>query len=156
MKEGLCARCGEPMSDGVCLRCRIVSADKNLRRDEAPSAPAFPVRSVAWPAALAVLVAVGLWRLPAAIKAFEPPKDIRDGAAVTDSRTDACIRNLWGMAARLQSGGRSSEGFMCPVAKKPYRVTESEAGWSASCPDPLGHGYSEISVSERNPVPRLR
>ena len=156
MNEGLCALCGEPLTDGVCLRCRIVTADKNLRRDEAPSAPAFPVRSATWLAALGLLVAVGLWCLPAAIKAFEPPSDISEGAPVTDPRTNACIRNLWLMAARLQGGNHSSEGLSCPVAKKPYRVLNPEGAWSASCPDPLGHGYSELTVSDKNPVPRIR
>ena len=105
---------------------------------------------------LAACVSVIAFQAPKLISTFtETEKPIRHGTYTTDAQTDQCINNLWHISRLLQQGELPGNDIVCPLSKKPYKVTVLEDDVVVRCPNQEQHGFREIRVSKKNPIPEL-
>jgi hypothetical protein len=92
-------------------------------------------------------------QIPKVISCFKEEKPIRIGTYSTDEDTDQCIRNLWSISKSLQEGEMPNEKTTCPISNKPYKKGTEGGNPILCCPNPEKHGFTEIRVSKKNPVP---
>ena len=105
----------------------------------------------------AVSLAVILFQIPSLRAALSPPPSLRSGVQESDPDTDACVDNLWGIAAVLREG-ESAEvlarlPFTEPVTHAHYTITSANGEVVVECPNPRAHGLSHLRISERSPRP---
>ena len=166
----LCDRCTAGQAGGQavrCPRCAALSALDDLqaqtddrqqgqaRRDAAQKRKKTILR-VLEAVLIVAAVAIVIYRLPAVVGALNmEEKPIRRGTYATDPATDACIRQMWQIAKRLQQGKTPGPDIRCPASNRPYRLEETPAGIVAHCPNPEAHRLTDIRVDARNPAPVL-
>jgi hypothetical protein len=171
-QEILCKECGKSVSGSIekqpgkaedvyCCQCVIDRAERYIK-DEPAEKPKLRRRreTVAWKAAMIMILLVCLGALayqgPGIRAALKEPKPIRMGSYETDAVTDKCIKNLWQIAHLIQQGRPGAvQGIVCPATGKPYVIIQG-AGTEAHCPNPGGHGFNDILVTKKNPVPELK
>ncbi|MDX9822975.1 MAG: hypothetical protein RBT20_13650 [Syntrophales bacterium] len=166
--EERCPRCGSPVSGAagtqedalLCSRCRIELAERQIPDSfETPKA-APPRRSMGRRIAAILLLLLSLavvaYQFPALSRALEGPRPIRQGTSETDAKADACIRNLWTIAAALQQSGDFDDRLRCPSSGKPYVAGGAGGEITVRCPNPEAHGLNALSVSRSSPVPEAR
>jgi len=166
-KKPVCAGCGTTekiyesggKSEVYCMDCLVKLTGDTLEENERALAQAPAAKFAFKNAAAAVLVAAALgllaFRFPAIRASFDPPASQRQGAFETDAAGERCILNLWEISARLQEGKRPGPGLACPSTGADYQVEEANGDTLVRCPNPQEHALSGISVSRRNPIPRL-
>jgi hypothetical protein len=160
----ICKKCGKQLDADekgaeYCSRCMIEQAE-----DYVPEAPERPLikrakKSRAWLivqiAIILVAVAIMALQTPRLISAVKGDRPLRQGTYATDKETDQCIKNLWHIARLIQEGKAPGPDIVCPISKRPYAIkTMGEDVW-VSCPNPELHGFKEIRVSKRRPVPEI-
>jgi len=101
-----------------------------------------------------VIMAIQAPKIIAALTNGDRPR--RDGTVRTDRLTDQCIHNLWKISKHLQIEQNPPKDMTCPAGKMPYAITIVEDHFVARCPDPGKHGFVEIRVSNKNPVPEAK
>ena len=160
----VCKGCGTQLSAGekgaeYCSRCMIERAEEYV--PEAPERPQIKreKKSRVWLVVqlTIILVAVAIMALqtPRFIAAVKGDRPLRQGTYATDAQTDQCIANLWHVSKLLQEGKVPAKDTVCPISKRPYAIkTLGEDVW-VSCPNPELHGYRELRVSKKNPVPAI-
>ena len=164
-ENAVCKGCGTtlgPDDQGAeyCSRCMIERAEEYV-----PQAPQKPQikrkrKNRAWVVVQVTIIVIGLAvmalqtpRLTAALKEGQP---LRYGTYTTDKQTDQCIKNLWHISKLLQEGRLQTNGVTCPLSNKPYEIRESGTDIVVRCPNPELHGFKELKVSTRHPVPEIR
>jgi len=167
-----CRGCGKIIEEGsggearregevYCPQCIIAQAERYIRAPEIETSRLRRFReTLAWKVTLVliVLVCLGLvaYQAPRIMAAFQEPKPVRMGTYATDAATDQCLKNLWQLAADLQQGKQgTAAGRVCPDSGKPY-VFVTGPNPEIHCPQPAAHGFRDISVSKRYPVPSLK
>jgi hypothetical protein len=170
-QETLCNGCGRPVTDsgekkfgrdeGVyCSQCMIDKAEKYINGPaEKPELQQLR-GTLAWKAAMVVitLICVGvlIYQVPHVWTAFKEPKPIRMGTYETDEISDKCINNLWKITNLIQQGHPDvGKGLVCPASGKPYLIIP-KANMEAHCPNPGSHGFRDILVTKKVPVPELK
>jgi hypothetical protein len=86
---------------------------------------------------------------------FKMEKPLRNGITETDSRTDACIRNLYHIVSLTQQGKSPKTAVLCPASEKEYIITIEDKNVVVRCPDPKRHGLKELHAGKDNPIPEL-
>ncbi len=161
--EGRCRQCGRPVESGqeYCAQCMIERAEENIPESadqlsmQGKHLKSGVKRALQWIILLVCLVIIAFQvpRLTAALKT-DPP--IRQGTNETDAETDRCIANLWLVARLIQDNEEIPEGLVCPLSGKPYVIQYAGDTIIARCPNPEKHGFSEITVSNNVPCPKLK
>jgi hypothetical protein len=171
-QEKRCKGCGRPVTGGIekqpgkdedvyCGQCMIDRAERYIK-----DAPIEKLKSqrfretVAWKVAMILifLICFGIiaYQVPGIISATKEPKPIRMGSYETDEVTDNCIKNLWQIAYLIQQGQLGdAQGIVCPATGKPYVIIQ-EPNTEAHCPNPGAHGFRDILVTKKTPVPEVR
>jgi ribosomal protein S27AE len=162
--DDMCKKCGKQFSadekDGqYCSRCMIEQAEEYV--PEAPERP--PIRrqqkSRTWLVVqLAIILAavvIMASQIPRFISAVKGERPLRQGTYSTDTQTDQCIANLWRIARLIQEGKVPDKDIVCPLSKKPYVIKDTAKDVVVSCPNPELHGFKEIRVSKRRPIPEI-
>ncbi len=163
---GHCVRCGKKMdafdleesANGQCLECAVKRVDDSVAKEIEKAAPKeIPawVKTTGLGALLLVLLIVTLKNIPAVRESFAELEPISTGISPTDSATKACIALLWKAARLLQDKMELKSVPSCPAGSHPYAVDEAGNIRVVRCPNPEEHGVSDISVSEKNPIPRV-
>jgi hypothetical protein len=175
VKEKYCRGCGKPIAgyggdeprpdgDLYCPQCMIERAEKYIKEEEpAEKSKLQRLReTMGWKIALAMVLCVCLviivYQTPRILKSLEGPQPIRMGGTyATDATTDKCINNLWQLVYDLQQGKKGTVGqtLVCPASGKPYKIIPG-ANQEVHCPNPRIHGFRDIVVSKKNPVPELK
>jgi len=167
----VCKGCGSPVGDierqpgkdedVYCSQCMMSRAEKYIQDTPAEKPKLQRLReTLAWKVSMALilLVSVGIiaYQAPRIWTAFKEPKPIRMGSYETDEVTDKCIKNLWQITYLTQQG-RPAAGktIVCPISGKPYLI-KSGADWEVHCPNPASHGFRDIVVTKKTPVPELK
>jgi hypothetical protein len=162
--NAVCKGCGKQLSADekgaeYCSRCMIEHAEEYV-----PEAPErAPIKrekkSRIWlMAQLAIiLVAVVIMALqtPRFISAVKGEQPLRHGTYATDVQTDQCIANLWHSARLIQDGKVPGKEMVCPITRRPYEIKDTGAGVVVRCPNPELHGFKDLHVSKRRPVPEI-
>jgi hypothetical protein len=160
----VCKSCGKQLSTDekggeFCSRCMIERAEEYV-----PDAPERPPlkrekRSKAWLIAQVAIILTGVivmaLQAPRLIAAFKEGQPLRQGTYATDAQTDQCITNLWHIARLIQAGKAPARETVCPITRKPYEVRNIGADIVVRCPNPELHGFKELRVSKRRPVPEV-
>ena len=154
----MCSRCAalraaEDASRGIDRRRIEAETRRHKSRDKKEKKKKLKV-ALQW-ALLAACMAVMAVQAPRVLSMFEKEKPIRNGTYATTENTDKCIQNLWRIARRLQEGKRPGTDLVCPETGASYVAKTVEDDIVVICPNPQAHGFSEISISGKNPVPRL-
>jgi hypothetical protein len=167
-----CRGCGKPLAadggdeprgegDAYCPQCVITRAESYIREPAAEKPKLERLREKrVWKIALALVLVLCLgiivYQMPRLLASLQAPKPIRMGSYVTDEVADKCLKNLWQLAFELQQGKRGAgPALVCPASGKPY-VISPKANPEIHCPNPGSHGFRDILVSKRNPVPELK
>lgn len=164
MMNAVCKGCGRPLGADeqgaeYCSSCMIERAEQYV--PEAQERPQIKreKKSRTWLilqlVILLVCMAIIALQTPRLISAFKEDQPLRYGTYATDAQTDQCIKNLWHISRMLQDGKKPSPDMVCPVSKKPYEIRDTGADIVVRCPNPELHGFKEIQVSKRRPVPEL-
>jgi hypothetical protein len=160
----ICKKCGKQLDADekgaeYCGRCMIERAEEYV--PEALERPPIKraKRSRAWLIAQVAIILAGVaimaLQTPRLISAVKGDGPLRQGTYATDALGDQCIKNLWHIARLIQEGKVPGKDMVCPISKRPYAIkTMGEDVW-VSCPNPELHGFKEIRVSKRRPVPEL-
>jgi len=166
--DDLCKGCGRPLpgpvegrGDAYCPQCLMERAERYISEDQEAKPPRKPFRNtLAWKVFLLLVlvlsVGVIVVQAPKIMNAFKDPKPLRMGTYETDAKTDVCIQNLWRISAMLQQGKTPGAGIVCPATGNPYKISRTGAAFEAHCPNPNHHGFKDMKVSNRNPVPELK
>jgi hypothetical protein len=105
---------------------------------------------------LIICVGIILYQTPALISAAKSDvKPLRKGTYDTNGLTDQCIKNLWQISRLVQEGKMPGGNILCPASKKPYVVVKKEEDIIVRSPNPELHGFKEMRVSKKKPVPEL-
>jgi hypothetical protein len=162
--NAVCKKCGRQLTvdeknSQYCSRCMIEQAE-----EYAPEAPERPPvkhqrRSRTWLVVqlaiiLAAVVIMAL-QIPRFISAVKGERPLRQGTYATDTQTDQCIANLWHIARLVQEGKAPGKDILCPISKKSYVIKDTGKDVVISCPNPELHGFKEILVSKRRPIPEI-
>ncbi len=176
-----CSRCKKPLCDQcaiheggnafICSRCAALKASQEAIQDLDQRIKEKEVKRQAgeekkkrknrlWIAAQLIILLVCVFiivvQVPKLISAFtEKEKPFRCGTYATDTGTDQCINNLWRISKLIQQGKIPDKKIICPVSKRPYMVTNIDGDVVARCPNPILHGFGEIRVSKKSPMPEL-
>ncbi len=166
--SAICKKCGEPLNKGgqgtdsdqlYCSRCMIELAEQYVPEEVEISKLKRIRKSRVWVPllwiALLVCISIIAIQVPKLISAFEEEKPIRYGTYSTGAQTDQCIKNLWHISKVLQEGKFPGKDIVCPVSKKPYVMTNMGGDGMVRCANPQLHGFKEIRVSEKDPMPVL-
>ena len=168
----LCGECALPRKDGtfICSRCAALTAaresaqgiaQRSEEKDgrERKKAALKKRKGRLW---TGLLLAVGIISIgviciqaPGLMSLFKEDRPIRQGTYQTDEKTDQCIRNLWKIARLLQEGKPPGDLIRCPLSHKAYVIIRTKDDVVARCPTPGLHGFREIRVSRKHPVPEL-
>ena len=165
MMNAACKGCGSPLGTDeqgaeYCDSCMIERAEQYV--PEAAERPHIrrEKKSRAWLVVKLILLLVCITiialQTPRFIAALQEDQPLRYGTYATDAQADQCIKNLWHVAKLLQEGQLHTNGMVCPVSKKPYAIRDTDEDIVVRCPNPELHGFKEIQVSKRRPVPELR
>ncbi|MDQ1278283.1 MAG: hypothetical protein QG555_1325 [Thermodesulfobacteriota bacterium] len=170
-QEARCKGCGNPISgsfeqpgnggDVYCGQCLMNQAERYIKDTPAEKPKLQRLReTLGWRVfmILIIIVCSGVifYQGPRIRTAFKEPKPIRMGSYETDEVTDKCIKNLWKIAALIQRGSPvEGQPPGCPVSGKPYLI-KSGTNTEAHCPNPGAHGFRDIIVTKKNPVPELK
>lgn len=160
----VCKSCGkrlDPNERGAeyCSRCMIERAEEYV--PEAPERPTIKreKKSRIWVVVQVIIILIGVaimaLQTPRFIAALHEGQPLRQGTYATDEQTDQCIANLWHIAKLLQEGQLHTNGVTCPLSHKPYEIREVGADIVVRCPNPELHGFKELRVSKKNPVPEV-
>ncbi|MCJ7663429.1 MAG: hypothetical protein MUO24_04240 [Desulfobacterales bacterium] len=163
--NAVCKGCGKRLSADekdaeYCSRCMIERAEEYV--PEAPERPYIKreKKSRTWliTQVAIILVAVTIMalqtpRLISAVKGGDRP--LKQGTYATDAQADQCIKNLWHIARLIQEGKAPGKDMVCPISKKPYEIKNIGEDITVSCPNPELHGFKEIRVTKRRPVPEI-
>ena len=163
--NAVCKGCGKALNPDergaeYCSRCMIERAEQYV--PEAPQKPQIKRerKNRAWLVVQVAIIIIGVavmaLQTPRLIAALHEGQPLRQGTYATDAQTDQCIANLWYIAKLLQEGRLHTNGVTCPLSNKPYEITESGADIVVRCPNPELHGFKELRVSKKNPVPEIR
>jgi hypothetical protein len=163
--NAVCKGCGKRLGADekgaqYCSRCMIERAEEYV--PEAPERPSIKrgKKSRTWlivqVAIILVAVTIMALQTPRLISAVKGDRPLRQGSYATDSQTDLCIKNLWHIARLIQEGKVPRKDMVCPISKKPYEIKNIGEDIAVSCPNPELHGFKEIRVTKRRPVPELR
>ncbi|MEI6314587.1 MAG: hypothetical protein WCO89_06935 [Syntrophus sp. (in: bacteria)] len=171
-QEILCKGCGKPVTGNVekqpgkevdiyCSQCMMNRAERYIKDtpEEKPKLQRFR-ETLAWKIAMIIVLLVCLgvlaYQAPRIWTAFKEPKPIRMGSYETDEVTDKCIKNLWQLAYLIQQGRPAAgQTLVCPASGKPYLIKPG-ANPEAHCPNPVTHGFRDIVVTKKTPVPELK
>jgi hypothetical protein len=123
------------------------------KEEKAPLTPEEKNRRIALISLLAVIILFLLIRIYFIAPMLQAPKPLRLGVTATDSLTDKCIEQLWGLSRNLQDGKIPNILPLCPKSSKQYIVTELEDDTIISCPTPSEHGLAQLTVSLDSPIP---
>jgi len=171
-QKPLCDECALPQKDGtfICTRCIALTAARDSargveRRTEEKDgrvkqkAARKKRKARLW---TGIVLAVGIisigvicFQAPELMSLFKEDWPIRQGTYRTDEKTDQCIRNLWEIARLLQEGKPPGGHIRCPLSHKAYVIIHTKDDVVARCPSPGLHGFREIRVSRKHPVPEL-
>lgn len=169
-QRNLCKACGQPVTGDIlpnergelfCRQCAIEQLERDLLQSSAEVAQLKNTRpSKTWRIVVIVFVILGMgfmaYQTPKLLQAFKDPKPVRMGTYETDETTDQCIRNLWQQAYLIQQGRPDdSRHMVCPATGKPYVFTRGLHP-EVHCPNPDRHGFRDILITQKNPVPELR
>ncbi len=171
-EKSLCDECAVKDDSGadICTRCAALQAAQDAsrgidrrqaevrtRKHEAAYRKTrkkkFKV-ALQW-VVLATCLTVMVFQLPRLLSIFDEGKPIRLGTYATNENADKCIRNLWRAARLLQEGKQPGADLVCPETGNSYVVATNEDDTMVSCPNPGAHGFSEIRVSRKHPVPEV-
>lgn len=169
-QKNLCQVCGKPVTGDIqpddrgevlCRQCVIEQLEQDLW--QAPEVLPHPKRARetrSWRILIVILVILGVgiiaYQAPKLLLAFKDPKPVRMGTYETDETTDRCIRNLWQQAYLIQQGRPDDSRYIvCPATGKSYVFTRGPNP-EIHCPNPDRHGFRDIVVTKKNPVPELR
>lgn len=170
-QETLCKVCGKPIGgsfeqpgndeDVYCRQCLMNRAERHIK-DTPPGKPKLQrLRdTLVWKVSMIFMIficfGVIFYQLPRIWTAFKEPKPIRLGSYETDEVADRCIKKLWQIAYLIQNG-RPAEGqtLVCPASGKPYLI-KLVANTEAHCPNPGTHGFRDILITKKTPVPELK
>lgn len=165
MMNAVCKGCGRALStdeQGIeyCDRCMIERAEEYV--PEAPERPQIrgekKSKSLLIVKLIVLLVCFTIIALqtPRLIAALKENQPLRYGTYATDAQTDQCIKNLWQISRMLQDSTAPPPDMVCPVSKKRYEVRDTGGDSVVRCPNPELHGFKEVRISKRHPVPELR
>jgi hypothetical protein len=164
MMNAVCKGCGRRLSADeqgaeYCDSCMIERAEQYV-----PEAPARPQikrerKSRAWLVVQLTIIVIGVavmaLQTPRLIAALKEGQPLRYGTYATDAQADQCIKNLWQISRMIQDGKKPPSDMICPVSKKPYEIRDTGEDIVVRCPNPALHGFKEIQVSKRRPVPEV-
>jgi hypothetical protein len=159
-----CFKCGAPLSqeDGgsLCMQCQVESAediipDQKTIKPNVPSHLSGTWRYLRW-ALILICLAICVYFVMHNKKLFTGKPPIRNGSYRTDTVTDKCIQNLWGISALMQSQKSIPKELTCPASGKPYIVTEQEDMTIVSCPNPAKHKCSILEVNSKKMIPEVK
>jgi len=140
----------EPLDE---LRAFLEKRQKEAEQNPPPAPPPTPEavsgrrRLLVLGVQLAVMFSAAVYlffNFPYLKSDIYPPKQLRVGSYNTDRAGEACIRNLW----RIAAGEPGAAKAVCPSSGQPYSVS----GRTASCPSPERHGLSELYYQPRKGV----
>lgn len=146
--------------EGYCPQCMIDRAEKYIK-DGAIKRPRLQRlrETLAWKIAMAIVLVTCLgfigYQSPRLLASFKEPKPVRMGTYATDATTDKCIKNLWQLAYELQQDKEGvGHGMVCPASGKTYAISRGP-NTEIHCPNPGSHGFRDIVITKKNPVPEL-
>jgi hypothetical protein len=160
----VCKECGKTLSPDeqgaeYCSSCMIERAEEYV--PEAPERPPIKreKKSKAWVAVQVIIILIGVTvialQTPRIIAALKEGQPLRQGTYATDAQTDQCIKNLWHISKLFQEGQLHTNGIVCPLSNKPYEIQDTGKDIVVSCPNPELHGFKQIQVSKKRPVPEV-
>jgi hypothetical protein len=164
-RNTVCKKCGKQLSADekggqYCSRCMIEQAEEYV--PEAPERPSIKreKKGKTWLIVQVAVILAGIaiiaLQTPRFIAAFKKEgQPLRQGTYATDKETDQCIKNLWHIARLIQEDKSPGPDIVCPISKKPYVIRDTGRDVIVSCPNPELHGFKEIRVSKRRPVPEI-
>jgi len=171
-----CPGCGKPLvgdsgdehgreGEIHCPQCMIERAEKYIEDRSVGAVEKSGLKrlreTMAWKIALVVVLCACLgiivYQFPRLLASFKGPQPIRMGGTyATDATTDKCIKNLWQFVYELQQGKKGAgQTLVCPASGKPYTIIPG-TNPEIHCPNPGSHGFRDIVVSKKNPVPELK
>ncbi|OGP52715.1 MAG: hypothetical protein A2Y65_07335 [Deltaproteobacteria bacterium RBG_13_52_11] len=116
-------------------------------------------KSKVWLVSQLIIILAGLaiiaFQTPRLISAVKGDRPLRQGTYATDAQADQCIINLWHVSKLLQEGKAPGKDMVCPLSNRPYEIRSIGEDVWVSCPNPALHGFKEIRVSKRRPVPEV-
>jgi len=101
----------------------------------------------------AVMAAAMLFAIVPAAVSSTTPGPVHLGVQATDKGTDACLQNLYTLAADKKAGRPSPANITCPQCGKPYIYTQYQGITTISCPSPENHGHTRIYITTDQMVP---
>lgn len=113
-----------------------------------PAARGGLIKNVFYIALLLACAVVFYRGFPELAAASFSQKPLRTGPYGTDAKTDACIANLWELAAAMRAGSKLPQR-VCPASGKPYSVEKGVV----SCPTPGLHGAARLYADSRTVMP---
>lgn len=160
----ICKKCGKQLDADekgaeYCGRCMIEQAEEYV--PETPERPSIrrEKKSRAWLIVQVAIILAGIaiiaLQTPRLISAVKGERPLRQGTYATDAQADQCIKNLWHVSKLLQEGKLPGPDIVCPISKKPYEIRGIGDDVVVSCPNPELHGFKEIRVSKKHPVPEI-
>jgi hypothetical protein len=164
MSNTVCKECGKTLSPDehgaeYCSSCMIERAEEFV--PEAQERPPIKreKKSRTWLVVQLIIILIGVavmvLQTPRLIAALKEGQPLRQGTYATDAQTDQCIKNLWHISKLLQEGQLHTNGIVCPVSNKPYKIRDTGEDIVVRCPNPELHGLKQIQVSKKHPVPEL-
>jgi len=175
-----CSQCNKPLCDEcaipeggksfICSRCaalmaardavegidrRVEKRESKKQEQEAKKKKKNKMWVVCQCVILAACIVIIAIQVPRLMSSFEEKKPIRQGTYATNKNTDKCVRNLWHIARLLQEGKQPGTDLVCPETGSAYVVATNEDDTIVRCPNPGAHGFSEIRVSLKHPVPEV-
>jgi len=147
-KQPYCSRCMVELAEQYVPETSDMSKLKRIRKSRVGV-------TLLWITLFACISIIAI-QVPKLISVFiKEEKPIRYGPYSTDAQTDQCIKNLWRISKLLQEGKLPGKDIVCPVSKKPYVVASIGGDTVLRCAKPGLHGFKEIRVSEKDPMPVL-
>jgi hypothetical protein len=164
MMNAVCKGCGRALSADeqgaeYCSGCMIERAEEYV--PEAQERPPIKreKKSKTWLVVQVIIILIGVaimaLQTPRLIAALKEGQPLRQGTYATDEQTDQCVKNLWHISRMLQDGKTPPPDMVCPVSNKPYAIRDTGEDIVVRCPNPALHGFKEIQVSKKRPVPEV-
>lgn len=101
----------------------------------------------------AVMAAAMLFAIVPAALSSTTPAAVHLGVQNVDKGTDACIQNLYTLAADKKAGRPSPANITCPESGKPYVYTQYQGVTTIECPAPQNHEHTRIYIRTDQMVP---
>jgi hypothetical protein len=171
-QERTCRNCGHSIvsfngeesgrgGDVYCGQCLIEQAEKYIKETASEVPRIKRLReTTAGKVFLALIIFTCLiiiaYQYPRIISFFGEKKPVLTGAYVTDTVTDACLKNLVQLVNELQQGkDKTTSILVCPASGKTYMIITGPNP-EIHCPNPEIHGFRDLAISKNNPVPELK